>query len=73
MGLGKKDLLFLWGASFYLRERLEVVEINPRMAPTSTNVPPRFPATMPNTKRMIAQVRVETYLEPAIHTTPSTI
>lgn len=73
MGLGKKDLLFLWGASFYLRERLEVVEINPRMAPTSTNVPPRFPAIMPNINRTIAQVRVETNLEPAMHTTPSAI
>ena len=53
-----------------MRGRLYVVEINPRMAPTSTSVPPRFPAMMPNTSRMMAQVRFETYLEPVMHTAP---
>ena len=38
-----------------------------------TSVPPRFPAMMPNINRMIAQVRVEMYLEPAMQITPSII
>ena len=36
----------------------------------STSVPPRFPTMMPNTSRMMAQVRFETYLEPVMHTAP---
>ena len=43
------------------------------MAPTSTNVPPRFPARMPTISRIIAQVRFETYLEPVMHTAPNMI
>jgi hypothetical protein len=58
------------GVEGYLRGLLWVVEISPRMAPTSTNVPPRLPAMMPNTSRMMAQVRFETYLEPVMHTAP---
>jgi len=55
---------------FYLRGGLSVVEINPRMAPIRTSVPPRFPATIPSIRRMIPQVSVETYLEPAMQTIP---
>ena len=58
---------------FYLRDCLYVVEINPRIAPTRTSVPPRFPAIRPRISRMIAQVRLETYLEPAMHTMPTPI
>jgi hypothetical protein len=40
------------------------------VAPTSTSVPPRFPAMMPNASRMMAQVRFETCLEPVMHMAP---
>ena len=36
----------------------------------STSVPPRFPVMIPSTSRMMAQVMFETYLEPAMQTTP---